>query len=227
MRRLTSRIVLGVAIVAAFTGVATAELSVTVSITGSIDEVLPLLRHLQDLGIGLGESPGTESPKLEVHSVMTGAEPAQPAPPVLGFQEVVIEPASAKAGDSILVSVRVGDPEHVVDTVAATAAGQTVDLFDNGTEGDVTPVDGVWSRKLTLPANLPAGDTEISISAYDVNGDAVQLTAPDGTKSPMTTKATISAPPAATTAPAPAPAAAQPAAPPAPAPAPEAEKKNG
>ncbi|MFA6242852.1 MAG: hypothetical protein WC655_18075 [Candidatus Hydrogenedentales bacterium] len=217
MRRLTSRIVLGVAIIAACTGVATAELSVTVSITGNIDEVLPLLRHLQDLGIGLGAGAGAEPPKLEVHSVMSGAEPAEPAPPVLGFQQVVIEPASAKPGDSVLITARVGDPDHLVDTVAATVAGLTVDLFDNGTEGDATAIDGVWSRTVVVPVSVPAGDAALSISAFDVNGDAVQITAADGTKSPMTIPASVNIQ-AASEAPAPAPAPAQPV------PAPAAEK---
>lgn len=223
MRRFTSRIVLGVAMFAACAGLAAADLSVTVNITGSIDEVLPLLRHLQDLGIGVTAS-GDDAPKLEVHSVMSGAEPAAPAPPVLGFQEVVIEPATAKPGVTVLVTARVSDPDKVVDTVAATIGGQTIDLFDNGSEGDAAALDGLWSRNIVLPATLPAGETVISVSAFDVNGDAVQLVAHDGAKSPMTAlgAVNIDASEPAPAPPAPAAAPAQPA----PAPQPS-ENKNG
>ncbi|MBX7259162.1 MAG: hypothetical protein K1Y02_22560, partial [Candidatus Hydrogenedentes bacterium] len=90
-------------------------------------------------------------------------------------------------------------------------------------------LDGIWSRSIVLPANLPAGDAAISVSAFDVNGDEVQLTAPDGAKSPMTSSATVSIQGAA---PAPAPEAAPaPAAAPAPtataSPVSAPEKKNG
>jgi hypothetical protein len=220
MRRWTNRIVVGLVaalIAGTCAGMAHAEIAVTVSITGTLDEVLPILRHLQDLGIGAA---GEEAMKLQVHSVMSGAEVAPAVPAPLGFQAAAVEPVSAKAGDSVLITAKVGDPDHVVDTVAATVGGETCDLYDNGTNGDATALDGTWSRSVALPAGLPSGDAVIALTAYDVSGDAIQIAAPDGTKSPMTTNATVTVLPG--SAPAPAPAAVPVPVPPALAPAPPA-----
>ena len=236
MRRWTNRVALGILtalIAVTCAGAAHAEINVTVSISGTLDEILPILRHLQDLGIGVA---GKDAMKLQVHSVMSGTEAAPGAPAPLGFQAAAVAPVSAKAGETVLITAKVGDPDHVVDTVAATVGGETVDLYDNGTNGDVTALDGTWSRSVALPATIPSGDAVIVLTAYDVSGDAVHVTAPDGTKAPVTAKATVtvlpgSAPapapaaaPAATPAPPPAhaPATAAPATPPAPAPAPPA-----
>ncbi len=189
-------------IVALGAGSAQAELTVTITITGGIDEVLPVLQYLSDLGIGTApaEQDEEEGVRLEMHSVMAPeastlgqggeqtAAPATPPPPEpepeLGFSAVSIEPAVVRRGEMFLVTVRVGDPDKVVDTVAGTIQGHTFDLFDNKTHGDVKAGDGIWSGSLAVSQHaLPPGEYAIEILAYDKNGDPV--TKPDATGAPM------------------------------------------
>ncbi len=202
MHRWANQSVVAILIAAMGAAAAHAEVKVTVSISGSIDEVLPILRHLQDLGIG---ATGEQAMKLQVHSSMSAGETT---PATLGFHAAAVEPVAAKVGDAVLITAKVGDPDHLVDTVAATVGGLTVDLYDNGTNGDAVALDGTWSRKVQLPAGLPAGEAKIAITAYDVSGDTIQVPAPNGTKNPMTTQAVVTVLPGAASAPVPTPAAA-------------------
>ncbi len=189
MNGLTRRTILIMALAAFMAPLALAEVSISITISGSIEELLPILRQLQNMGVGVSD--GTEDPlKLNVHSVMTGddmplpgAEPAQapvepqpePKPMGLGIHETSVAPNPAKTGESVLFTATVGDPNHVVDTVGLTLGDVTFDLFDNGANGDLTAMDGIWSRSYELPASLPPGDYVAMISAYDVNGEPVIL----------------------------------------------------
>lgn len=197
MKRFTSRLVLVLALVALVgVSVSKAEVTISVTITGSIDELLPILRQLQAIGYG-GEESG-DPLKLRVHSIMTGEEsgetvpaPAsqpseEPAP--LGFQGASVQPAAAKVGETVLFTARVSDPDHVVDTVALTVGDITFDLFDNGANGDAKAMDGAWSRNYELPASLAPGEHVASITAYDVNGDAVKIWTQPQVSEPMTTE---------------------------------------
>lgn len=178
-----------------FVPAARAEVTISITISGSIEELLPILRQLQSMGVGAGDS--AEDPlKLNVHSVMSGddfalpgmappPEPVAPAlepePPKLGFQGATVTPGSAKAGENVLFAAQVSDPDHVVDTVGLTVGDITFDLFDNGANGDETAMDGIWSRHYALPATLQAGDYVATITAYDVNGEPV-VAAEEGTE---------------------------------------------
>jgi hypothetical protein len=177
-------------------GTAVAELRVSVTITGTIEEMLPVLQHLKDMGIGLGsEVEEDEAGRLRVHSVITGAEGMEaesgvpvPTKPVLGLREPVAEPAAVKRGGTVFVSVKVGDPDRVVDTIGATLGpdqNQSADLYDNGTHGDETPRDGVWSRVIKVDEALPLGRCPIVITAYDVNGEPVVASAEGGRVTPL------------------------------------------
>ncbi|HRI89451.1 MAG TPA: hypothetical protein PK869_14355 [Candidatus Hydrogenedentes bacterium] len=159
-----------------------AEVKVSVTITGTIEELIPVLQKLQELGIG--GAPAVDDPlKLNVHSVMTEAGAPADAPAPLAIGPVTVEPAAAKAGDSVLISAAVQDQGRAVDTVAAAIGELRIDLFDNGTEGDLTAGDGIWSRQIALPATLAAGDAPVSVSAYNASGEAV--TVPDATGNPV------------------------------------------
>ncbi|GMV92208.1 MAG: hypothetical protein AMXMBFR82_19860 [Candidatus Hydrogenedentota bacterium] len=191
MNGLTRRTILIIALVAMVAPLALAEVSISITISGSIEELLPILRQLQNMGVGVSD--GTEDPlKLNVHSVMTGddmplpegapapapvePQPApEPKPAGLGIHETSVAPNPAKTGESVLFSATVGDPNHVVDTVGLSIGDITFDLFDNGANGDLKAMDGVWSRSYELPASLPPGDYVAMISAYDVNGEPVIL----------------------------------------------------
>lgn len=175
-----------VAVILIAAGPATASDGVTVSVTlsGSVEEMLPILQHLRDMGFGsaakIDVSGDDEAIRMQVHSVMTGeedltaaAEEPERDPTVLALFDAKLEPAEAKGGDVILLTVEVNDPEKRVDTVAATFPGhpnQVFDLFDNGTQGDRTVGDGVWSRRIPVFPALEAGQHTLQVRAYDVNG---------------------------------------------------------
>ncbi|MBN2310996.1 MAG: hypothetical protein JXR94_18620 [Candidatus Hydrogenedentes bacterium] len=174
---------------------AVAELTVTVSISGSIEELLPVLQHLKDMGIGVGaEGDGL---KLRMHSVITGDEaaPTEPAPPaeppappkpILGLMNPAALPATVRPGGILVVTVKVGDPDHVIDTIGVTVSdGTSFDLYDNGTRGDAEALDGLWSRSVAVPQDMPAGQHVATITAYDVNGDPVMVPGAGGAAVPL------------------------------------------
>ena len=139
---------------------------------------------------------------MSVHSVMTGedaaasseaTEPA-PLPEGLTLYDAQFEPAAAEPGETVLLSVAVHDPEKRVDTVAATfrdIQDATLDLFDNGTQGDRTIGDGIWSRRVPVFPQMQAGQHVLEITAYDVNGN--QIANEDG--SPLQTDAVFTVAP--------------------------------
>ena len=178
-----------------------AEVTVSITITGNIDELIPILQKLQELGLG-GATASTDPLQLNVHSVMTAEQAAQPvpaAPPTLpaqpAFSQAAIEPAAAKPGTEVLVTATVADPARAIDTVAASIGETRVDLFDNGTEGDATAADGIWSRKTVLPATLAAGETAITVHAYNASGEPVTVPGPNNEPTPLTTQAKVTVTP--------------------------------
>ena len=217
MNTMTRLVTVGLISLGWITGVAHAELSVSVTISGPPDELLPLLQHIKDMGIGHGG--GESGIKLEMNSVSAPASPAPatasgpetpalpqpttppapPAPPkpVLGFTEAQSVPATAKPGNTILISVRVGDPDHQIDTIAATVVGTpgVVDLYDNGTHGDATTADGIWSASIPLNSQVKPGDYLITITAYNRNGLAVMVPGPDKQEIPLSAQAKITVTP--------------------------------
>lgn len=186
-----------------FTASARAEISVSVTINGSLEEITAVLQHLQTMGAGHAAGETGEELKLQVHSITSGelqtAQPEvvwvapgqeQPAPaaapasaPVLALQGLVVNPASAPAGASVVITAQVVDEAHVIDTMSSTFGdgGPVVDLYDNGTNGDATAGDGTWSGTLLLPADAAAGASTIRIEAFDSNGGAVTVSGAEGT----------------------------------------------
>jgi len=59
-----------------------ADVTVSITISGTVDELAPVLQHLKDMGIGLGKgaaSAPADGAKTEIHSSMTAPAPAGPA----------------------------------------------------------------------------------------------------------------------------------------------------
>lgn len=128
------------------------------------------------------------------------APPAQPAPPpppppepkpVLALNNPVLSPASINPGQAVLVTVEVIDLQNAIDTLAATfgATKATVDLHDNGTNGDVAVGDGIWSARLTVPAEAAPGPYEVNIAAYNANGAPIMTLTKDQRIVPLNAKA--------------------------------------
>ena len=170
------------------------EVTVSVTLTGPIDEILPLLEHLREMGVGTAKT-DEDALKLEMHSVATpeeSAAPAQPtapaepaAPPVppepslAGF---TAEPAVARAGDKVWMSILVLNGVGIVDTVSATIGGTDIqfELYDNGENGDPVAGDGQWSAEIVLDPQLPAGRIPLNIVAFNANGQPVEVKNPAG-----------------------------------------------
>ena len=193
------------------------EVTVTISITGSIDEILPILQLLRDVGIGV-DVPGAKEDaiKLRVHSIagpeaqeMEATAPPPvvlPEPPVmpepdLAMGEPVVIPVPAKAGGTIAVTAKVWDKARKVDTVAAVLTARRPDgaimqriepdLYDNGSRGDKKARDGLWSREITLPPDAMPGTWAVEVIAFDANGLPVQIESKDGKKTPLMAKGTF------------------------------------
>ncbi len=179
---------------------AQAELSVTLTLSGDIDEIMQVLERIQGLGEG-AEEPRQDRLRLRIHSIAeeagaaeqpgtaegeTAAEPAPQAEaettpeapatePAVRLEEPLVTPSEAVQGATALVTVRVVDEEHTIDTVAAQVpeAGLTVDLHDSGISGDRMPGDGIWSGNLLVPAELEPGEYTVAIFAFDPYGARV------------------------------------------------------
>jgi hypothetical protein len=177
---------------------------VSVSISGSLNEMLPVLELLRNMGFGF-ETPADDENalRLEVHSIVRdtdllkgavgmpateASEEAEEAAadkpdeqPValdkLGLYAAEVDPSTVEPGAKVTVSVVVGDPENMVDTVAASVVGQEgamADLYDDGTHGDAGASDNTWTCALTLPEDMLSGPYQIEIVAYDEYGDPVE-----------------------------------------------------
>jgi len=190
---------------------AKADVNVSVTLTGPIEEILPILQLLQDLGVG-SEAYSEDPLRLRVQSDYEGAAepqqpvgeaqpdpapeeppaepeaPEEPAAPAIGFGEVNVTPHPLTAGETGLIEARLADPENQVDTVSVTADGQSFDLYDNGTQGDKTAADGIWSFEAPVPPDAAPGEYTLTITAHDDFGDVVQMDAGDGTQPMQTTK---------------------------------------
>jgi hypothetical protein len=116
-------------------------------------------------------------------------------PNELGLFKASVEPASGEPRDVTLVTVAVNDPDNKVDTVAARfrdLPDSTLDLFDNGTQGDQTAGDGIWSRRVPVFPALQPGPQVLEIMAYNVNGQPVK--GEDGTPIKAEVQLTVIAP---------------------------------
>ncbi len=185
---------------------AMAELKVTLTIDGDLEELLQVLQHLKQMGVGADAVQGTDAFRLHMHSThnappMSGdtesvdalrrvgaetgavaqqAEEEKPEPPT-ALRNLALEPESAAPGESVLVTVQVVDQNNAIDTVALTlkTTNLTADLYDNGTNGDAFAGDGIWSTKVYLPPELQEGLYVVELLAYDANGAPIMVLTED------------------------------------------------
>ncbi|HOE66336.1 MAG TPA: hypothetical protein PLO62_07400 [Candidatus Hydrogenedentes bacterium] len=187
--------VAAIGIVLALGSMAQAEVSVSVTLTGPIDQLLPILQYIKDLAPGAAGS--QEGLRLQLHSVSgesapsagsagetAGQEPQAAGQPLaLSIHPPRIEPVAVRPGESLKISTRIADPDRQVDTVGVTIPqldGQTFDLYDNGSNGDAQAGDGIWSYAFTLPPTAAPGQYALNIVAYDKNGTPLLVKAADG-----------------------------------------------
>ena len=74
-------------VIAIWAGSSHGDLTVSVTISGPIDEILPLLEQLKDMGVG---APSTdESLRVELRSVAKAPEAAEPPKPPLALEALL------------------------------------------------------------------------------------------------------------------------------------------
>ncbi len=206
MNRFWNRIVITAAFgMAALCPSVGAEVEVSVTLSGPVSEILPILELLKDLGVGVGNNaggsatvevhsaysdsedsaaettdPAPAEPKMEAPAPEPEAEPEMPAGP--SFSNFQATPESVTVGQQLFVSVTLNDPEGAVDTVAFNVGeleGTTADLYDNGSNGDKVAGDGVWSLAVPVP-DLPSQKYTLNLSGFDAFAQPVQLETADG-----------------------------------------------
>jgi hypothetical protein len=83
------------------------------------------------------------------------------------------DPITADGSSYILFSAEIDDPDGIGDIVSVeidlseVGGDASQELYDDGTNGDDVPGDGIYSFETTIPALVPAGNYQLSISAFD------------------------------------------------------------
>jgi hypothetical protein len=97
--------------------------------------------------------------------------PAFGAPPTLA--NAAADPDTARSGDDVLFSVSVadagGDIGDVTADLAALEGDAETPLVDDGTGGDETPSDGIYSALFTIPGAAAGGTYRIPFAARDAS----------------------------------------------------------
>lgn len=86
------------------------------------------------------------------------------------YVRIVIQPRNPRSGDAVTIEVEVDSPSPVVVTAASSIfeEAQTVELLDNGAQGDIIAGDGIFSAVSVVKA--PPGEYVISIRVVDESG---------------------------------------------------------
>ena len=176
----------------------TPALEVSLTVEGEPEEIQAVLDFIKTLGAGDEDDPL----KINVHSIAAtgGVETPKTETPVLEDPPLSLErpevfPAKGAPGAPFIVTVTVRDRYDEVDTLSVRLSGTSLstDLYDDGTQGDKTPGDGIWTATLTPLDVTPSGAYTVEITPYDKHGKALTTLKPDGTvvKLTATTELTI------------------------------------
>lgn len=98
--------------------------------------------------------------------------------PIKWTMQPGVDPDPIKAGADFSVLCKVaGDLEQVgfVNAVPIAAPEYTMEMNDNGKEGDAKKGDGVYSHKRDMPGSVEAGEYEIEFVVYDKKGEPIQV----------------------------------------------------
>jgi hypothetical protein len=206
-------VVRGIAAAAVCCVPAFADVQITVSITGTPEEMLPILERLRELGGPAAAK--ADALKLELQSTVVQPDPSAPAPApapdappvpapapepaaaapgVTELKDAKATPAAVKPGESALITVVVNDPKHRIDTlggVVVETGKDNFDLYDDGTHGDAKAGDNTWSYTLTTGANVPAGKLTYQITAFDSNGALVMQDPAEGAPQALRAEAVV------------------------------------
>ncbi len=98
--------------------------------------------------------------------------------PIKWTMQPGVDPDPIKAGADFSVLCKVaGDLKQVgfVNAVPIAAPEYTMEMNDEGKEGDAKKGDGVYSHKRDLPGSVDAGEYELEFVVYDKKGEPIQV----------------------------------------------------
>ena len=177
---------LAIALLFLATTVPALEISLTVE--GNVEEIQAVLEFIKTLN---AENAAEDDPlKINVHSIAApgGTEAGKGGSgeieePPLSLERPEVLPAKGAPGAPFIVTVNVRDKYDEVDTLSVRMSGTSLstDLYDDGTHGDKTPADGLWTATLTPLDVTPSGAYRLDIVAYAKDGQALTALKPDGT----------------------------------------------
>lgn len=176
-------------------GQARAEVTVSITLSGSIEELIPIMQQLKQIVAKGTDAKGEDGPvmKVQMHSITSPSDARfnprptyavpptavpKPAPkPALALMPPTLSPGVVAPGTSITVTTEVYDRDHRIDTMSLVIAdsGLSFELYDNGTNNDKKARDGVWTTQIDLPEDIAAGSHIVKIMAYDRNGEALSI----------------------------------------------------
>jgi len=161
-------------------------LEVSLTVEGEPEEIQAVLEFIKTLKAGSED----DALKININSIAStgsGEATATETPvledPPLSLERPEVLPAKGAPGAPFIVTVNVHDKYDEVDTLSVKLAGTSLatDLYDDGTHGDITPADGIWTATLTPLDVTPSGTYKVEITAYDKNGKSLTTLQPDGT----------------------------------------------
>lgn len=164
----------------------TPALEVSLTVEGEPEEIQAVLDFIKTLNSG-GEDDALKINLNSIASSGNGESATTEAPvledPPLSLERPEVLPTKGAPGAPFIVTVNVRDKYDEVDTLSVKLAGTSLatDLYDDGTHGDKTPGDGIWTATLTPLDVTPSGTYKVDITAYDKNGKSLTTLKPDGT----------------------------------------------
>ncbi|MGC8739351.1 MAG: choice-of-anchor X domain-containing protein [Candidatus Hydrogenedens sp.] len=165
----------------------TEALELTLSVTGTIDEIAKVLDCLKQSGLGASTSPIETDPfRVHIYSSSETAKEEVKESISIGFTEIKIAPEYPTAGTPLKLSAKITDTLNIVDTVSVNIFGTSIsfDLKDDGQNGDEVAGDGLWTGNFNLPSDVIGNKTFI-LTAFDARGKIIQLKMDDGTFKPI------------------------------------------
>lgn len=163
-------------------------LEVSLTVEGEPEEIQAVLDFIKSMETGGDDE--DDPLKINVHSIAATGEAEAPKAetqvlddPPLSLERPEVFPAKGAPGAPFIVTVNVRDKYDEVDTLSVRLTGTSIstDLYDDGTQGDKTPGDGIWTATLTPLDVTPSGTYNVEITPYDKNGKTLTTLQPDGT----------------------------------------------
>jgi len=165
----------------------TEALELTLSVSGTMDEIMKVIDCLRQSGLGVSTSRSDTDPfRVHIYSSNEPVKEEVKESITVGFTEIKTEPENPIAGTSMKLSAKITDTLNIVDTVSASVFGTSIssDLKDDGQNGDEIAGDGIWTGIFNLPPDVMGNKTFI-LTAFDEKGKIIQLKMDDGTLKPV------------------------------------------